>query len=335
MTSFTDLGLRGPLAAVLDTQGIAEPFPIQALTLPDALAGRDVCGKAKTGSGKTLAFSLPLIERLEPADPRPRRALSRSPTRELALQVTEVMARLPEARGHPPAASYAGPALGRQIKALAAGVEVVIATPGRLIDLIDRKELVLTALEMVVLDEADRMADMGFLPQVEWVLRRARTERQTMLFSATLDGAVDHVVRRHLSEPVFHEVESTSMTVDDMVHRFLFVHEMDKVKVAAAIAGGVDRCLVFVRTKRGADRVAAQLTKEGVQAQPIHGDLRQRARERARLSTAFIRYAWGWEREASDLRWSVATTASDTRSAASCGPTRDAANLISGPRTCS
>jgi superfamily II DNA/RNA helicase len=147
--------------------------------------------------------------------------------------------------------------------------------------MVDRKVIDLSGVVMVVLDEADRMADMGFLPQVEWVLRHVDSARQTMLFSATLDGEVDHVVRVHMHDPVFHEVESTNVTVEDMHHRFFKVHQMDKVKVTAAIAAGTYRCLVFVRTKRGADRLAEQLDKEGVEAMPIHGDLRQSQREKA------------------------------------------------------
>jgi superfamily II DNA/RNA helicase len=279
--TFDSLGVAPDLVEVLAEQGITEPFAIQRLAIADALAGRDVCGKAKTGSGKTLAFSLPLIERLDPADARAPRALVMVPTRELALQVTEVMAPLLEARGHRLVAIYGGADMARQIKALADGVEVVIATPGRLIDLIDRKELVLTALEMVVLDEADRMADMGFLPQVEWVLRHVGGPHQTLLFSATLDGVIDGLVKRYQRDPVFHEVESKTVTVEEMTHRFLLVHEMDKVKVAAAIARSGSRSLAFVNTKRAADRLARALQDEGVAAEAIHGDLRQQMREKA------------------------------------------------------
>jgi superfamily II DNA/RNA helicase len=279
--TFDSLGVAPDLVKVLAEQGITEPFAIQRLAIADALAGRDVCGKAKTGSGKTLAFSLPLIERLDPADARAPRALVMVPTRELALQVTEVMAPLLEARGHRLVAIYGGADMGRQIKALADGVEVVIATPGRLIDLIDRKELVLTALETVVLDEADRMADMGFLPQVEWVLRHVGGPHQTLLFSATLDGVIDGLVKRYQRDPVFHEVESKTVTVEEMTHRFLLVHEMDKVKVAAAIARSGSRSLAFVNTKRAADRLARALQDEGVAAEAIHGDLRQQMREKA------------------------------------------------------
>ena len=279
--SFDALGVSADLVATLASQGIDEPFPVQAATIPDGLAGRDVCGRAKTGSGKTLAFGLPLIELApEPAPGRPT-ALVLVPTRELAVQVHKVLEPLAAVREQKILAVYGGADMDRQIKALKRGVSIVVATPGRLIDLIDRREVSLADVAIVVLDEADRMADMGFLPQVEWVLRHIKRRHQTMLFSATLDGDVDHVVKVHLHDPVFHHVESASVTVEDMAHRFLFVHHLDKVKVAASIARGADRCLVFVRTKRGADRLAGQLEREGVEALPIHGDLRQTARERA------------------------------------------------------
>ena len=179
------------------------------------------------------------------------------------------------------AAVYGGADIDRQVNRLRKGVEVVIATPGRLIDLGDRGELSVAGVEILVLDEADRMADMGFMPQVEWVLRRLERPHQTLLFSATLDGAVDRLVTRYLTDPVQHEVASSTQTVAAMEHRFLQVHQMDKVKVAAAICRHQDKALVFVRTKRGADRLVEQLRKEGIRAAAIHGDLRQVNRERA------------------------------------------------------
>jgi superfamily II DNA/RNA helicase len=279
--TFDALGVSPNVVAALAGQGITTAFAVQALTIPDALAGRDVCGKAKTGSGKTLAFGIPVLGRVGTAAPGRPRALVLVPTRELAVQVTAVLEPLGAVCDRSVRAVYGGADVERQIKRLKEGADVVVATPGRLIDLIERGDASLADVEMVVLDEADRMADMGFLPQVEWLLRHCPKDRQTMLFSATLDGEVDHVVRVHLREPVFHEVVSDSVTVDDMAHRFLFVHQLDKVKVAAAVANGVDRCLMFVRTKRGADRLASQLVKEGVDAAAIHGDLRQSAREKA------------------------------------------------------
>jgi superfamily II DNA/RNA helicase len=169
----------------------------------------------------------------------------------------------------------------RQIKNLRRNIEIAVATPGRLIDLLERNEMDLDDIGILVVDEADRMADMGFLPQVEWLLRRIPDNRQTLLFSATLDREVDVLVRRYMRDPVKHEVVSDTQTVDEMVHRFLKVHDLDRVKVLAAIAAGVPRTLVFVRTKRGADKLVSQLKREGVHAAPIHGDLRQSAREKA------------------------------------------------------
>ena len=280
-STFGALGVSSDLTTALAAQGITEPFPVQNLTIPDLLAGRDVCGKAKTGSGKTLAFGLAVVERVGQAESGRPVALVLVPTRELATQVASELEPLAAVRNRSVKAVYGGTDLDRQCRTLRRGVDVVVATPGRLIDLIERQAISLGDVEMVVLDEADRMADMGFLPQVEWVLRHVERGHQTMLFSATLDGDVDHVVRVHMHDPVFHEVEADRVDVDDMEHRFLAVHQMDKVRVAAAIARGAERCLIFVRTKRGADRLAGQLEREGVAAMPIHGDLRQSAREKA------------------------------------------------------
>jgi len=279
--TFEQLGVTPELVAVLSSQGIASPFPVQALTIPDGIAGRDVCGKAKTGSGKTLAFGLPLLMRVSRGDARSPRALVLVPTRELAVQVSEVLEPLGRAAERRVVVVYGGADIERQMKKLNKGVDVVIATPGRLIDLVERRAISVAGIEVVVLDEADRMADMGFLPQVEWVLRRIEGRHQTMLFSATLDGDVDRVVKRHLHDPVRHEVASARPTVESMEHRFLQVHQMDKVKVAAAICRGATKALVFVRTKRGADRLVEQLERERVRAAAIHGDLRQSSREKA------------------------------------------------------
>ena len=289
--TFESLGVSEELTKALADEGIVSAFPIQALTVADALAGRDVCGKAKTGSGKTLAFGVPLLQRAKatrdadgprqasrPAKPL---ALVLLPTRELAVQVHEVLAPLARKLGLRAVAVYGGADIDRQVTRLRKGVDVVIATPGRLIDLGDRGEVAVDALETLVLDEADRMADMGFMPQVEWVLRRLDQAHQTLLFSATLDGAVDRLVKRYLTDPVFHEVASTTQTVTLMEHRFLQVHQMDKVKVAAAICRNQEKSLLFVRTKRGADRLVENLGKEGVRAAAIHGDLRQSSREKA------------------------------------------------------
>jgi superfamily II DNA/RNA helicase len=288
--TFAELGVAPELVAVLSEQGITTAFPIQAMTINDALAGRDVCGKAKTGSGKTLGFGLPLLQRVaasaqlvraEGGPARPR-ALVLLPTRELAVQVHEVLEPLGAALGLHVNAVYGGADIERQVKSLRKGCDVIIATPGRLIDLGDRGEVNVESLDVLVLDEADRMADMGFMPQVEWVLRRiAEHPHQTLLFSATLDGAIDRLVKRYLTDPVFHEVASDSQTVSLMVHHFLNVHQMDRIKVAAAICNSFDKTIIFCRTKRGADRLVEQLQKEGVDAAAIHGDLRQSQREKA------------------------------------------------------
>jgi superfamily II DNA/RNA helicase len=280
-TTFDALGVSSDLVEVLREQGIEEAFPIQAMTIPDALAGRDVCGKAKTGSGKTLAFGLPILERVARADPMRPRALALVPTRELCIQVHDALAPLAAARDRTVLAVYGGANMERQIKALKQGVDLVVATPGRMIDLIDRQAMSVAALEHVVIDEADRMADMGFLPQVEWILRQVDKRHQTLLFSATLDGVVDTLISRYQTDPAMHEVDAGQLTVENMEHRFLQVHEMDKVKVAAAISRGVTRTMMFTRTKRAADRVARDLSREGVRAAAIHGDLRQKERERA------------------------------------------------------
>ncbi|NLV55352.1 MAG: DEAD/DEAH box helicase [Acidimicrobiales bacterium] len=279
--SFESLGVDAALVKALSERGIDRAFPIQQLTIADALAGRDVCGKAKTGSGKTLAFGLPTLQRVEPAEPRRPHALVLVPTRELAVQVSDELAPLGEAVGVRVAAVYGGANMEAQVRRLAQGAEVVVATPGRMIDLIDRGEASLAAVDIVVVDEADRMADMGFLPQVEWLLRHIEGTHQTLLFSATLDGAVKTLVDRYQRDPVRHEVESAQVTVEEMTHRFLLVHQMDKAKVIAAIGRASNRTIVFTRTKRYADRLVAELRDEGVKAGAIHGDLPQRLRERS------------------------------------------------------
>jgi superfamily II DNA/RNA helicase len=281
MTTFADLGVDPALTAALAAQGITEPFAIQALTIADALTGRDLCGKAKTGSGKTLAFGLPLLMRVPEAVPGHPTAVVLVPTRELALQVSQVIEPLAEAVGRTSRTFYGGTSLDKDLKALEDRIDVAICTPGRLIDLCQQGVVDLDAVAVLVLDEADRMADMGFTPQVEWLLRRVTGPHQTLLFSATLDGDVDHLVKYYQQDPIRHEVVSETATVEQMEHVFLYVHQLDKPKVVAAITKGGERTLVFTRTKRGADRLVEQLRKEGVRAGAIHGDLRQQARERA------------------------------------------------------
>jgi superfamily II DNA/RNA helicase len=281
-SSFERLGVAADLAAALAEGGITEPFPVQDMTIPDALAGRDVCGKARTGSGKTLAFGLPLIERVAAAEPRRPTGLVLVPTRELAAQVHDVLAPLAAVRGVRLVAVYGGAPSRDQLAGLKRGVEIVVATPGRLIDLLQSDQLSLGRVETVVLDEADRMNDMGFRPQVEWILRHCPSGKQTLLFSATLDREVDSLVERHMSDPVFHSVEEDS-SPGTLVHRFVAVHDLDKPKVVAAIAEHRDRTLVFVATKRNAERVTRLLRDVGVKVDSIHGDRPQDKRERALL----------------------------------------------------
>ncbi len=283
MTTFKELGIDEDLVECLASQGIEEPFPIQELTIPDAVAGRDVCGKAKTGSGKTLAFGLPMVMALpEPDDIHKGPAgLVLCPTRELALQVAEVLEPLAELKGHTITAVYGGEKIEKQIDSIEHGTGVIVATPGRLIDLLQRGDVKLDEVKMVAVDEADRMADMGFLPQVEWVLRHVPGGHQTLLFSATLDGSVGALIDRYQTDPVTKEVVSDTVTVDQMHHRFIKVHEMDKAKVVASIVTNGNRTLIFSNTKRAADRLARDLEDLEVKASAIHGDLPQRAREKA------------------------------------------------------
>jgi len=279
-TSFTALGVSSEIVETLADREITEPFPVQVVTIPDALAGRDVCGRAQTGSGKTLAFGIPMIERTTKCQPRYPRSLVLVPTRELCSQVSDELRPLAEARGLRLASVYGGAPMASQIDKIKKGADIVVATPGRLIDLIDRRVVSVEAVECAVLDEADQMADMGFLPQVHAIMRQIKGSPQVMLFSATLDGAVRSLVNAYLSDPVRHEVESSGDIVDEATHRFLAVHHLDKAKVAAAIIGAVDRTLVFVGTKRNADRVTSRLRDEGVKARAIHGDKRQSEREK-------------------------------------------------------
>ena len=280
-TQFSDLGINQDLVDVLAERGITTPFEIQTLAIPDGIAGRDVCGKAKTGSGKTLAFGIPMIQRLSKAKPHRPTGLALVPTRELAVQVCKELAPLAATRGLVFEAIYGGSPIEKQIAALKRGVDFVVATPGRMIDLIQQEEVSVADLEGVVLDEADRMADMGFMPQVEWILRRTEKKHQTLLFSATLDGMVGALISRYQTDPVTHEVESREVTVAEMEHRFLAVHEMDRVRVAARIVEASNKTIIFSRTKWGADKITGKLIDEGVTASAIHGDLRQSQREKA------------------------------------------------------
>jgi superfamily II DNA/RNA helicase len=281
-TGFVELGVPTDVDMGLAAAGFTTPFAIQTKAIPVALTGRDVCGRAKTGSGKTLAFGVPLLARLtKVGEPRRPAALVLVPTRELALQVAEVLAPVAIACGRTVLAVYGGASRQQQISALNAGVDVVVATPLRLIDLLKEDELQLDAVEILVLDEADRMADDGFTPQVEWIMRKITAPHQTMLFSATLDGDVGHLVARYMNNPEEVAIDAATDTVGTMHHLWLAVHHMDKDRVVASIASAMDKTIVFCQTKRTCDRVEEKLQELGVRAAAIHGDLQQSSRERA------------------------------------------------------
>jgi superfamily II DNA/RNA helicase len=266
----------------LAAAGFSEPFAIQTEAIPVALTGVDLCGRARTGSGKTLAFGVPMLARSDRhARVRAPRGLVLVPTRELALQVAEVLAPIGAACDRKVLAVYGGASRDDQIDALDGGIDLVVATPLRLIDLVKADEVVLDDVQVVVLDEADRMADEGFTPQVEWILRHVTGEHQTMLFSATLDGQVGNLVRRYMKSPTEVSIDAPTDTVGTMHHLFLAVHRLDKDKVIAAIAGSAGKTVVFCDTKRLCDRVTDNLQDLGVKAQAIHGDLTQAAREKA------------------------------------------------------
>jgi superfamily II DNA/RNA helicase len=281
-TGFVELGVPAEIDMGLAAAGFVAPFAIQTKAIPVALTGRDVCGRARTGSGKTLAFGVPMLARLSAGGaPRRPRGLVLVPTRELALQVSEVLAPVAVACGRSVLAVYGGASRHQQIDALELGVDVVVATPLRLIDLLKENELDLSDIEIVVLDEADRMADDGFTPQVEWILRKVTAAHQTMLFSATLDGDVAHLVARYMTDPIEVAIDAATDTVGTMHHLFLAVHHMDKDRVVASIAAAVGKTIVFCQTKRTCDRVERNLQDLGVRAAAIHGDLAQAAREKA------------------------------------------------------
>ncbi len=284
---FAELGVPKALVSALHAGGITQPFPIQAATIPDALAGRDVLGRGQTGSGKTLGFGLPMITTLSGSNAPSgcARALVLVPTRELALQVADVLAPLARIQGLSLTLVAGGMPYGPQLKAFERGVDIVVATPGRLIDLMDQGAADLTRVEVVVLDEADHMADLGFMPAVTQILDTVPAGGQRLLFSATLDGAVSRLVKRYLSDPVTHEVDSAQASVGSMEHHVLLVRPSDKATVTAEIAGRDGRTVIFVRTQLGANRVAEQLRDAGVLAGALHGGLTQGAR--ARMLGAF------------------------------------------------
>ena len=283
-STFAELGVPAPLVAALTAGGIVAPFPIQARTLPDALAGRDVLGRGRTGSGKTIAFAVPTIvalsrsaSRRSPSRPR---ALVLVPTRELATQVADTFAPLAAASGLSTTTVFGGVSQGRQVSALRGGVDVLIACPGRLEDLIQQGLCDLGAVEVTVLDEADHMADLGFLPVVKRLLDRTPADGQRMLFSATLDGGVDVLVRRYLDSPVTHSVDPEVAPVSTMTHHVFAVTDDGKAAVVRELASGRGRTLMFTRTKHGAKHLAKQLTAAGIPSVDLHGNLAQNARER-------------------------------------------------------
>jgi len=282
-SSFAAMGLPAALVTALARRGITEPFAIQTRALPDGIAGRDVLGRAQTGSGKTLAFGLPMLARLggRRSQPRHPRGLVLVPTRELAMQVADALRPLADAVDLRMAAVFGGAPYGGQCAALDRGVDIVVATPGRLIDLIDRRACSLSEVSVAVLDEADHMADLGFLPAVVRLLDDVPAGGQRLLFSATLDRGVDKLVRAYLSDPAVHAVAAAASPVESMDHQVFVLDLADKVTVAAEIAARPGRTLVFVRTKYGADRLAKQLSKMGTDAASIHGNLSQPARQRA------------------------------------------------------
>jgi ATP-dependent RNA helicase RhlE len=279
MQSFHQLGVSARIAQQLAARDIHTPFPIQARVLPDALAGRDVLAKSPTGSGKTLAFALPIVERLEPGDSRPA-ALVLVPTRELCAQVAADFEAI--ADGLRVATAYGGVPIAAQAKR-ARGAHVLVATPGRLYDLLERKAIDLDGVRTLVLDEADRMLDMGFKPQVDTIVRRLPAKRQTMFFSATLDGEVGELARKYTLNPSRYEAELPAhLEWGETEHRFVPVTADNKVEtLVELLKADRDLALVFVRTKRGADRLVQKLRRFNVDAVAMHGDLSQGARERA------------------------------------------------------
>ena len=278
--TFTDLGVSARVRDTLSTRGVTEPFAVQTLVLEDAIAGRDVLARSATGSGKTLAFAIPIVETLRPQDPAPS-ALVLVPTRELAQQVADEFADIAKAQGLRVGVAYGGVSIGEQAKRNQKA-HVLIATPGRLQDLVERGSVRLDHVRILVLDEADRMLDMGFQPQVDRLVRRIPKDRQTMFFSATLDGAVGSLARAYTRDAILHEVESTTETVDGLDHRFVQVDARNKVEaLIELLEHDGELTLVFVRTKRGADRLVHKLRQKGVRAEALHGDMPQRSRQRA------------------------------------------------------
>jgi superfamily II DNA/RNA helicase len=279
-STFASLGAPADIVSRLTARGITQPFPIQAATLPDALRGRDICGRAPTGSGKTIAFGIPLVARVTAGSARRPHGLVLVPTRELAAQVTRELRMIAGAAGRSVMPVYGGVAFGPQIDRLRLGVDIIVACPGRLGDLVRKNHVALDAVEAVVIDEADRMADMGFLPEVRRLLDQVRPERQTLLFSATLDGAVDVLVRRYQRDPARHELRTDDIAQSNR-HVFWKTEGGDRVGLLADVLRTQTPAIVFCRTRHGADRLTKQLVRLGVAAIAIHGDRSQSQRSRA------------------------------------------------------
>jgi superfamily II DNA/RNA helicase len=281
ISSFTALGVSADINARLEKLGITSPLPIQTATIPAALAGRDICGKAPTGSGKTLAFGMPIVANMTQSRPRRPRALILVPTRELASQVHAVLGSLLGRESQRVVSIFGGTGYRDQVRALHKGVNVVVACPGRLEDLIERGDVMLDDVTTVVLDEADRMSDMGFLPAVRRLLDQTSPNRQLMLFSATIGREVEAIIRSYQHDPVRVNIETAEEEKGDVIHHFWKVDRADRVAITAKLVSQHGQAFVFCRTKRGADRVVRQLQAQGVRAVPMHGDRTQGQRERA------------------------------------------------------
>ncbi len=277
--SFADLGVPARLVEALAADGITEPFPVQAITLPDALAGKDLCGRAPTGSGKTLGFGIPMMVRISQAAPHKPTGLVLVPTRELAEQVQKVFVTLGRAQWRFVQAIYGGASFGPQIHSLRKGASVIVATPGRLIDIIDKGYCDLSAVEVCVIDEADRMADLGFMPDVRKILDMTPTTRQTMLWSATLDGDVQEIIRDYMKDPVRHDLmEDVEQAPVD--HRFVVTRPSERLDAAVALIEEYGPTVVFVKTRYGVDDVSEDLNRAGVKAGALHGARSQAVRQR-------------------------------------------------------
>ena len=281
MVSFVDLGVSNRLVKALADQGISEPFEVQTESIPDGMLGNDLCCRAPTGSGKTLAFGLPLIQRTRKAEPGFPTSLILTPTRELAEQIYQVLDPLSRELDLYTFAVYGGVSYNKQFKALDRGVDILVACPGRLIDLLDRGAISLEDTDIVVLDEADRMADMGFMQPVCQILDECHNQRQTILFSATLDDEVGDLVRDYQHNPVTIEVGPKEVSMDSMTHYFWLMPNSKKSVITSEIIRKCGRSIVFCRTRRGSDRVGEDLNHDGLAAQTLHGGLSQKQRDRA------------------------------------------------------